>query len=242
MRLKEVGIKLVEGLWLRGAILLLILLLLLTALSSGVTPQGLAQLLQDNREGLNNGVTDHPLLSALGYAIFYMVMVSVSLPGALWFTIGAGYLLGAAVAIPVSLFGVTVGAMNIFLVARYIAGDGFHDRFQGRVARFADGFRRNDFTYMILLRMTPTPFFLINVAAALLGARLKSYVLGTAIGMIAPTILYANLGAGLGELVDAGLTPGWSDLARPSFLVVLAMALVLALVPFLRQRWQNTRR
>jgi len=242
MRLKDMGIKLAQGLWPRGAILLVILLLLLAALFNGVTPQGLAQLLQDNREGLNNWVEDHPLLAALGYAIFYMVMVSVSLPGALWFTIGAGYLLGAAVAIPVSLFGVTIGAMNIFLVARYIAGDGFHDRFRGRIARFADGFRRNDFTYMILLRMTPTPFFLINVAAALLGARLKSYVLGTAIGAIAPTILYANLGAGLGELVDAGLTPGWSDLARPSFLVVLAMALILALFPFLRQRWQNTRR
>ena len=77
---------------------------------------------------------------------------------------------------------------------------------------------------------------------SLLGARLKSYVLGTLIGAIAPTILYANLGAGLGELVDAGLSPGWSDLLRPSFLAVLAMALILAIFPFVRQRWQNARR
>ncbi|MDM7984580.1 MAG: VTT domain-containing protein [Maricaulis sp.] len=242
MSLKQLGSRLKQGISMRGAILLLILVLLALAFINGVTPQGLAQLLQDNREALNNWVSDHPLFAAFAYAIFYMVMVSVSLPGALWFTIGAGYLLGAGTAIPVSLFGVTVGATNIFLVARYVAGERFHERFEGRIGRFADGFRRNDFTYMILLRMTPTPFFVINVAAALLGARLKSYVVGTLIGAIAPTILYANLGAGLGELVDAGLSPGWSDLLRPSFLVVVFMALVLAIFPFLRQRWQNARR
>ena len=234
--------RLLQMFWPKGILLIAVLAMLILAFANGLTPQGLAHLLQDNRESLTNWVSAHPLIAAVGYALFYMMAVSVSLPGALWFTIGAGYLLGAAVAVPVSLFGVTIGAMNIFLVARYIAGDRFHDRFKGRIARFADGFRRNDFTYMILLRMTPTPFFVINVAAALLGARLKSYVLGTLIGAIAPTILYANLGAGLGELVDAGLSPSWNDLARPSFLVVVAMALLLAVFPFLRKRWQKAGR
>lgn len=217
----------------------LLVAILAALIQSGLTPQGLLEELRENRETWQDWIADHPILAAAGYALFYVLAVSVSLPGALWFTIGAGYLLGATMAIPVSLVGVTLGAINIFLVARYLAGARFHERFDGRVARFAAGFRRDDLTYVILLRMTPTPFFLVNVAAALLGARLRNYGLGTFIGALPATILYANLGAGLGDLVDAGVQPGWADLSRPSFLAVLVMAVFFALVPLLHRAWRR---
>jgi len=208
------------------------------ALANGLTPQGFVEILRENREVWRAWIAGHLLLAALAYTVFYAAAVTISLPGALWFTIGAGYLLGAWVAIPVSLVGVTLGATNIFLIARYIAGGRFHERFDGRIARFAAGFQRNDFAYMILLRITPVPFFLVNIAAALLGARLRAYVLGTLVGAIAPTVLYANLGAGLGELVSAGVRPGLEDLLRPQFLAVLGVALLFAFVPLLHRRWR----
>ena len=217
----------------------LLLAVLVLLIRSGLTPQGLLEQLRENREVWQSWIVEHPLLAAAGYTLFYVLAVSVSLPGALWFTIGAGYLLGATMAVPVSLIGVTLGAMNIFLVARYLAGERFHERFDGRVARFAAGFRRDDLTYVILLRMTPTPFFVVNVAAALLGARLKNYVVGTFIGALPATILYANLGAGLGDLIDAGVQPGWADLTRPSFLAVLAMAVFFAFVPLIHRAWRR---
>lgn len=211
-------------------------------ISAGLTPAGLVELLRENRQAWSGWIEANLFLAALAYTLFYMLAVSVSLPGALWFTIGAGYLLGATIGIPVSLVGVTVGAANIFLVARYLAGPGFHERFDGRIARFAAGFRRDDLTYVILLRMTPTPFFMVNVAAALLGANFRNYVLGTFIGAMPATILYANLGAGLGELVDAGVQPGLADLARPSFLVVLGMALFFAFIPLIHRAWKRRAR
>ncbi len=223
--------------WRTALLLGLLVLAIGLAVISGLTPQGVLIFIEDNSEALRHWIQAHPWLAALAYALFYTLAVTISLPGALWFTIGAGYLLGAWMAIPVSLIGVTLGASNIFLIARYIAGEGFHARFRGRIARFAEGFRRDDFTYMILLRITPVPFFLVNVAAALLGARLKSYVAGTFIGAIAPTVLYANLGAGLGELVMAGVRPGLADILRPQFLIVLGMALLFAFTPLLHRRW-----
>ena len=225
--------------WRQLFMVALIASVLIAALMAGLTPQGLADLLRENRQSWGGWIADHPLLAALAYTLFYILAVTISLPGALWFTIGAGYLLGAVWAIPVSLIGVTVGATNIFLIARYVAGERFHHRFDGRIGKFAAGFRRNDFSYIIFLRMVPVPFFLVNVAAALLGARLRQYALGTLIGTVPATLLYINLGAGLGELLDAGVTPGWSDLQRPSFLIVLAMSVLLAFVPLLRRHWRN---
>jgi uncharacterized membrane protein YdjX (TVP38/TMEM64 family) len=230
---------LLTGHWRPITVIGLIILALVLMFVTGLTPAGLADTLRENRQEWQIWVAAHPLLAALAYAVFYMLAVSISLPGALWFTIGAGFLLGAGPAIPVSLIGVTVGATNIFLIARYLAGDTFHERFDGRVARFAAGFRRDELTYVILLRMTPTPFFVVNIAAALLGARLRTYVVGTLIGALPATVLYANLGAGLGDLIDAGARPGWDDLARPAFLIVLVMALLLALVPLAHRAWRQ---
>ncbi|WP_300555075.1 VTT domain-containing protein [Maricaulis sp.] len=227
--------------WRQVFMLVLIAAILVSALMAGLTPQGLAELLRENRQSWSDRIADHPLLAAAAYTLFYVMAVTISLPGALWFTIGAGYLLGPIWAIPVSLIGVTVGATNIFLIARYVAGERFHHRFDGRIGKFAAGFRLNDFTYIIFLRMVPVPFFLVNVAAALLGARLRQYTLGTLIGTVPATLLYINIGAGLGELLDAGVTPGWSDLQRPSFLIVLAMSILLAFVPLLHRRWRNNR-
>ncbi len=45
-----------------------------------------------------------------------------------------------------------------------------------------DGFRaKNAFNYLLVLRLVPVfPFFLVNLAAGLLGVRLGTYVLATA--------------------------------------------------------------
>ncbi|MDG2044933.1 MAG: VTT domain-containing protein [Maricaulis sp.] len=179
----------------------------------------------------------NPALAALAYAVFYVFMVTVSLPGALWFTIGAGYLLGPSWGFAASLVGVTLGASNIMLLTRYVLGDQFQDRFSGRIEKFAHGFQRDDFSYIILLRVVPAPFFVVNVAAALFGARWRQFVAGTFIGAIPATILYANLGAGLAELAAAGVQPTLADLTRPSFLIMIAMAALLALSPLAYRAW-----
>ncbi|WP_417485154.1 TVP38/TMEM64 family protein [Maricaulis salignorans] len=217
----------------------LLLGVMLTALFLGASPQTLLGAMgADGWEGWTN---DHLLLASLVYAIFYMLAVTVSLPGALWFTIGAGFLLGSAAAIPASAFGIVFGAANAWLIMRYLAGPGLRQRFSARIARFAAGFQRNEFAYVVLLRVLPLPFFLVNLAAALLGHRFLPYFAGTFLGSLPSIILYANLGAGLGELVEAGVRPGLSDLTRPSFLVAVAMVVLMAGVAIAHRIWVRRR-
>jgi uncharacterized membrane protein YdjX (TVP38/TMEM64 family) len=222
----------------RVAAILGIGLVLVLVFSLDYTPVGLIDILRENQTVLQNWFATHPWLGAIGYAVFYVVMVSVSLPGALWFTIGAGYLLGAPAGLAVSLVGISLGATNALLVVRYVLGAQFSQRFEGRIAGFSEGFRRNQFSYIILLRLLPTPFFVVNVAAAMMGANWQRFMVGTFIGSVPAAILYSNMGAGLAELVEAGTRPGLADLTRPSFLIVLAMATVLAAAPFVHHKWR----
>lgn len=223
----------------RVAVIAVLLLVIIGIISLGLTPAGLVEKLADVQGQWQVWIADNRALATLAYAVFYVGMVSVSLPGALWFTIGAGYLLGPTWGIAASLVGVTLGASNIMLMTRYVLGDRFQERFSGRIEKFARGFRRDDFSYIILLRVVPAPFFVVNVAAAMFGARWRQFVAGTFIGAIPATILYANLGAGLAELAAAGVQPTLADLTRPSFLVMIGMAALLALAPLVYRAWMR---
>jgi len=217
--------------------LILVLLVLLFAFGPSLGEVG--AFVTENRAAWDEWSAAHPFLAALGFTIFYAVAVTVSLPGALWFTIAAGFLLGAGTGFFVSLIGATIGAVNIFLIARHVAGRRFAARFGSSVRRFARGFRRDAFTYVILLRMVPTPFFGVNVAAALLGVRLRDYALGTLIGAIAPTVLYANLGAVLDDLAAGGFRPTLGDLTRPEVVIAVLAGLVLAPMPLVYRAWMK---
>jgi len=221
----------------RIAVLAVLAAVIAIIIGFGLTPEDLIDAIAQVQTQGQIWIDANPALAALAYAVFYVFMVTVSLPGALWFTIGAGYLLGPSWGFAASLVGVTLGASNIMLLTRYVLGDQFQDRFSGRIEKFAHGFQRDDFSYIILLRVVPAPFFVVNVAAALFGARWRQFVAGTFIGAIPATILYANLGAGLAELAAAGVQPTLADLTRPSFLIMIAMAALLALSPLAYRAW-----
>tara|TARA_R110002073_G_scaffold317841_2_gene491641 strand:- start:1609 stop:2364 length:756 start_codon:yes stop_codon:yes gene_type:complete len=228
----SIRLRLVVGGLLLGALLVVLLL--------GASPRALLGAMGDDQWA--RWIADNLLLASMAYALFYMLAVTASLPGALWFTIGAGYLLGSSAAIPASAFGITFGAANAWLIMRYLAGPALRQRFNDRITRFAAGFRRDEFAYVVLLRVLPLPFFLVNLAAALLGHRFVPYFAGTLLGSLPSIILYANLGAGLSELVEAGVQPGLSDLTRPSFLVAVAMVVLLSGVAIGHRLWLRRQR
>jgi uncharacterized membrane protein YdjX (TVP38/TMEM64 family) len=80
----------------------------------------------------------------------------------------------------------------------------FGARAQSLVEHLRAGLQKREFLYLILCRIVPLPFFLVNVAAAFAGARLSVYAPATAIGIIPGTVAYAALGAGLGDALAAG--------------------------------------
>ena len=93
-----------------------------------------------------------------------------------------------------------------------------------------------------MLRLVPLfPFFVVNLVPALLGVKLRVFVIGTFVGIIPGTLVYASVGAGLGELFDAGgsITP--ADVLSPEILVALVGLALLALLPVAYKSWMRRR-
>jgi len=111
-----------------------------------------------------------------------------------------GWMAGTALAV----FAATIGAALIFLIARSSFGDTLAARAGPWLNRLRDGFQENAFSYLLFLRLVPAfPFFVVNLAPALLGVPLRTFVVGTAVGIIPGTAAFATAGAGLGSVVEA---------------------------------------
>lgn len=157
--------------------------------------------LANQHDALRAFVKNHLLLGVLIYAGIYIACVALSLPGGLVLTIAGGMLFGVWLATPVTVVAATVGATLVFLVAKSSFGAALAERAGPWLDRFRDGFEREGLSYMLFLRLVPFPFFVINIAPAVLGVPLRTFVVGTLLGIIPGTFAFTFLGATLDRVV-----------------------------------------
>lgn len=157
-----------------------------------------------NREVLVEVVERHQIAAALAFCALYVAAVALSFPGASLLTMAGGLLFGALAAGVMTAFSATLGAVLIFLIARSSLGHALKERAGPMMERLATGLREDAFNYLLFLRLTPIfPFWLVNVAPALVDVPLRIYVLATFVGILPGTFAYAFLGSGLDSLIAA---------------------------------------
>ncbi|GMV63714.1 MAG: hypothetical protein AMXMBFR74_28820 [Parvibaculum sp.] len=196
--------------------------------------------LRDNRQALSAWVAENWALAAFVYVLAYIAMVAFSLPGGLVATLTGGFLFGTIFGGLLTVFGATIGATAIFLAARTALGETLREKAGPKLRKLEDGFGKNAFSYMLVLRLVPIfPFFLVNLAPAFLGVPLRTYVVATFLGIIPGTFVFASLGNGLGAIFDAGRDPDLGLIFEPEILgPILALAL-LALLPVVYRRFAS---
>lgn len=193
--------------------------------------------LRDHREDLLDWCQRNQLLAALVFMGGYVVIVTLSVPGAVWMTIAGGFLFGPVVATAYVVIGATLGACAIFLAARYAFADVLRRRTAGFLGSMEAGFRENALSYLLVLRLVPLfPFWLVNLVPAFLGVPLRTFALATVVGIIPGTLVYALVGNGLGEVFEAGDVPDLDIIFRWQILAPLIGLAVLALLPVLYKR------
>ncbi|MFO0998209.1 MAG: TVP38/TMEM64 family protein [Alphaproteobacteria bacterium] len=198
--------------------------------------------LRDHREELTAWVARDWLRAVLVYMAVYAVVVALSLPGGALLTIVGGFLFGTIPGALAAVIGATTGATVVFLAARTAFHDMLHAWAGPFLSRMESGFKANAFNYLLVLRLVPLfPFWLVNLVPAFLGVTLRTFVLGTAIGIIPGAVVYASFGNGLGALIDAGVSPDLSVIFKPAILVPIIGLALLALVP-VAYRWHKSRR
>ncbi|MBL1255627.1 TVP38/TMEM64 family protein [Methylocystis sp. Sn-Cys] len=192
---------------------------------------------RDNRALLIAFVQSHGPLSGVVFVAVYAAVVALSLPGSTIMTLTGGFLFGVPFGVMLSVVGATLGATLLFVIARSALGDMLFERAGPTLSRTAKGFRKDAFSYLLFLRLVPAfPFWAVNLAAAALGMRLKSYVAATSIGVIPSAIIYAAFGAGLAKIFDASGEVRLEELLNPSMIGALVGLGLLALLPVALRR------
>ena len=152
-----------------------------------------------HEDALRDLVARHRIAALLGYVVLYAAATTLSLPGGAVLTIAGGFLFGWLCGAIAAHAGATAGAVLVFLVARTAIAEPLRSAAGPRLDKLAEGFRKDAFSYLLFLRLVPVfPFWLVNLAPALLGVRLRTFVLATAIGIVPGLFVFAMLGAGLG--------------------------------------------
>jgi uncharacterized membrane protein YdjX (TVP38/TMEM64 family) len=185
-----------------------------------------------NRAWLLDQVADNAVVVVLAFIAIYAVSVALSVPAAAALTIAGGFLFGTVLGALYAVIGATLGSIGIFLFVKAGLGDALATRAGSAVDRLRTGFQENALGYLLFLRLLPVfPFFVINLAAAVLGVPLRTFALATFVGIIPGSLVYASIGNGLGYVIDEKMEADLGAVFAPEVLLPLAGLALLSLAP-----------
>ena len=198
--------------------------------------------LKDQRDWLADQVAQQGALAPVVFIGVYMAAVAFSLPGGALLTMTGGFLFGWIVGTLYSVVGASIGAVILFLATRTAFYDVLHAKAGRAVRKMEDGFREDALSYMLVLRLVPLfPFWLVNIVPALLGVPLRTYVIGTFLGIIPGAFVYAGLGNGVDALLEKGQDPNLGIIFEPEVILPLLGLAVLAMVPVVHKKLKGRR-
>ena len=199
--------------------------------------------LRDNREALLAWRDSNYVVAALGFIGVYITIVAFSLPGAAIISLTGGFLFGLFPGALFNIVSATIGAVLIFLAARFGLGDYLSrkmDNAGGVVGKIKAGLDDNEISFLLLMRLVPAfPFFVANLVPALVGTRLRTFVWTTFVGIIPGGLVYTWVGSGLGEVFARGETPDLGIIFDPKILAPILALCALSLLPVILKAFKK---
>jgi uncharacterized membrane protein YdjX (TVP38/TMEM64 family) len=221
-----------------GRMVPLMLILLVAVLGGYVLRDWLSfETLRDNRQALLAFRDAHYAATVLIFITVYVAIVAFSLPGAAVATLTGGFLFSTFPGVLFNVTAATVGAVVIFLAARWGLGERLAAKMetsQGAVKKIKEGIDQNQWSMLFLIRLVPAvPFFVANLVPALVGVPLGRFAISTFLGIIPGGLVYTSVGSGLGEVFERGATPNLGIIFEPQILLPILGLCVLAMLPII---------
>ncbi len=191
------------------------------------------EFLHDNQEKLKNWYNEHYFMTVVLFILTYTLVVALSLPGAVWMTLAGGFIFGPLQAFVYVVISATLGASIVFVLAKFFFADFFKAKTGKAINRMKAGFKSNALSYILFLRLVPVfPFWLVNLVPAFLGVPVRTFITGTALGIIPGTSVFCWIGGGIGSVLDSGNTLDPLEiLLRPEIISPIFGLGILVLIP-----------
>ena len=166
--------------------------------------------------------TEHPLIVIASYMTLYILITSLSLPGAAVLTLLGGALFGFWIGTIAVSFASTIGATLACFVSRFVLRDWVEKKLGEKILTVNEGIEREGAFYLFTLRLIPIfPFWAINLVMGLTKMSLRTFYWVSQLGMLAGTMVYVNAGKELAKITSL------SDILSPSLIFSFALLGIL---------------
>ncbi|NGX63506.1 MAG: hypothetical protein KR126chlam6_00918 [Candidatus Anoxychlamydiales bacterium] len=183
--------------------IIIIVVLMIVAISIGGIDFFSFDNLKKYNETLINYSDNNKILFPIIFILIYIASTALSIPGAVFLTILAGFLFGKYLATVYVAIGATIGATILFLAAKYAVKDFFLKKAGPLLKKMSQGFQKNARCYMLFLRLIPLfPFWLVNIVPAFFNVRFRTYLWTTFFGIMPGTFVFAQAGVGLKSILQ----------------------------------------
>ncbi len=157
--------------------------------------------LQASREVIVARVDAQPIASSAIYFGIYVLVTSLSLPGAAVMTLAGGAVFGTLWGLVLVSFASSIGATLAFLISRSLLHEWVRRRFGGYLEGIDRGFEKDGNFYLFSIRMVPLfPFFVVNLLMGLTRISALSFYLVSQVGMLAGTLVFVYAGTQLAQV------------------------------------------
>jgi uncharacterized membrane protein YdjX (TVP38/TMEM64 family) len=227
--------------WLNVRLVVLVVLAFagIALLLTVANPSGILARLAREQSHLHQFVAGLGVFAPIVFVAAYCgAMLLIWIPAALCSIIG-GFFFGPLWGSVLSLVGCTAGGFAVYELAR----QGVHGNKAVTgplLRRLQEGFHRDELAYVTALRFMPfMPFGLVHIAAGLLNVSRRAFLIGTAVGMLPCTVMYAFIGYDIDLLLARGGSLTGHELLQTRILLPLAGLAVLALASVFVRRFRE---
>ena len=181
----------------------------------------------------------NPIFVLGSYFLFYIVITSFSLPGAVWMTLGGGAFFGLFAGTVIVSFASSIGATLSMLISRFLLRDWVQSRFASQMETINSGINKEGGFYLFTLRLVPAvPFLVINLGMGLTSLRTLTFYWVSQLGMLPGTLVYINAGSELAKIESL------SDILSPTLIGSFVLLgtfplLVKKMLAFIAKRRRN---
>jgi len=144
---------------------------------------------------------EHTVFVVAVYTVVYILVTSLSLPGAAVLTIAGGAIFGLWIGTLIVSFASTIGATIACSVSRFLLRDWVQSRFTDKISRINHEIEKEGAFYLFTLRLIPIfPFWIINLVIGVTKISLFTFYWISQVGMLPGTMVYINAGKELAKI------------------------------------------
>ncbi len=198
--------------------------------------------LKTHQAFLQDYIDHHTPLAQVIFAVGYAIAVATGLPIATFLSIAAGFFFSILWGSVIVVCAATLGATALFLSVRLATAKTYQGRVGAALDKMRAGFAENSFSYLLTLRLIPLfPFFLVNIAAAVLKVRLRTFMGATFLGIIPASFIYVAVGAAFSVTIHEREL-SFENVLSPQILLALTGLGLLSLISPIYKHFQKVRK